>query len=84
MVFESKLKRTSEQTKLFDYIERKETIKFLAVAKSSNLELDKLRSKKGQSLMHVAAMVGDDQIARYLQEMHCLGNFKDVSLFDAG
>lgn len=78
LIFEMKLKRTSEQTKLFDYLERKETIKFLAVAKSSNLELSQLRSKKGRSLMHVAAMVGDEQIARYLRDIHCLGNFKDV------
>lgn len=79
LIFESKLKRTSEQTKLFDYLERKETIKFLAMAKTSNLNLDQLRSKKCRSLMHVAAMVGDTQIARYLNEIHCLGNFKDVS-----
>lgn len=82
LIFESKLKRTSEATKLFDYIERKETIKFLAMAKSSNLDLCQLRTKDGRSLMHLAAMVGDEQIAGFLHEIHCLGNFKDVNAAD--
>ena len=48
------------------------------MAKSSNLELCRLRNKKGQCLMHITAMVGEPAIARFLRDIHCRGNFKDV------
>lgn len=79
LFFEHKLRGTNEVIRMFNYIERKEALKFKSIAKSSNLNLAELRNKNGQSLMHVAAMVGDMDIARYLKHAHCTGYNKDVS-----
>lgn len=78
---ERKLNNIAEKEKLFGYIESRQTDKFISLASVSNLNLAELRNKKNQSLMHVAAMVGIEEIAVFLNKNHVLGNFKDVNSF---
>lgn len=46
----------------------------------TNLQVENLRNPKEQSLMHVAAMVGDPEIAAILKAYHIEGSNQDVLL----
>lgn len=83
LYFETKIEDLPEAEKLFKYIEAHQTSKFLTLARSSGIYFSELKNSKGQSLMHMTAMVGDSEIASFLVNHMCLGTNKDLSGYTA-
>lgn len=78
MYYEKKLSDIDEGSKLFSYLETRQIDQFISLAGSTNLKISDIINKKGQSLMHVAAMVGNEEAALCLKRHHTLGENKDV------
>lgn len=80
LFFQRKIKNASESTKLFSYLETKQTNEFLQMARTCKMKFKNCFNDKLQTLMHLAAMTGDSEIARFLRSKDCLGENKDVTV----
>ena len=78
LFFQRKIKNASESMKLFSYLETKQTNEFLQMARTCKMKFKNCINEKLQTLMHVAAMTGDAEVARFLRSKNCLGENKDV------
>lgn len=52
------------------------------MARTCKIKFKNCFNEKLQTLMHMAAMTGDTEVARFLRSKNCLGENKDVVVSD--